>query len=177
MAAQIDEASRFAVKADAFFVRHDGGVWLRNDHGSFSIRGAGAYELVETVFANLDGQRSVADLCAGLPDAARQSVTRLLGTLSGNGFLKRIEHPVEHPPDWMRERYPAQLAFLDHHADRPVTRMNRMRARLVVCAGSGVALRALLGALAEFGVARLLVCSPDPTAATEVAEVIGRAHV
>nr|ADR01084.1 NocH [Nocardia sp. ATCC 202099] len=164
----------FAVKADAFFVRHDDGVWLRNDHGSFSIRGKGAYELVETVFAHLDGERSVADLCAGLPDGPSRSVARLIDTLAGNGFLKRVEHPVEHAPDWMRERYPAHLAFLDHHADRPVTRMTRVRTRPVLVGGSGVALRAALDALAEFGIATARIVSTDPEAAVVVAEAAER---
>lgn len=168
------DTRRFAVKADAFFVRHDDGVWLRNDHGSFSIRGAGAYDLVETLFVHLDGERTVADLCAGLPDGPSRSVARLVDTLAGNGFLKPIEHPVEHPPDWMRERYPAHLAFLDHHADRPVTRMTRVRTRPVLCGGSGTALRALLGALAEFGIARVHVVSPDPEAPAVIAEVLER---
>lgn len=168
------DTRRFAVRADAFFVRHDDGVWLRNDHGSFSIRGAGAYDLVETLFAHLDGERTVADLCAGLPTGPSRSVTRLVDALAGNGFLKRIEHPVEHPPDWMRERYPVHLAFLDHHADRPVSRMTRVLTRPVLCGGSGVALRALLGALAEFGIARVQVVSGDPEAPAVVAGLLER---
>ena len=163
-------ARKFAVKPDAFFVRNDDGVWLRNNAGSFAIRGAGAYELVESLFTHLDGERTVDDLCSGLPQGARQSVARLVETLAGNGFLKESTHPAEHVPEWMRERYPAHLAFLDQHADRPVARMTKVRTRLVVCAGSGAALRALLGAVAEFGMARVLVLSPDEGMAAAVAE-------
>lgn len=168
------DTRRFLVKADVFFVRHDDGVWLRNNHGSFSIRGAGAYELVETLLAHLDGERTVADLCAGLPDGPSRSVARLVDTLAGNGFLKRIDHLTEHPPDWMRERYPAHLAFLDHHADRPVTRMTRVRTRPVLCGGGGVALRALLGALAEFGIAHVHIVSNDPNVPSVVTEALER---
>ncbi|WP_016697823.1 hypothetical protein [Actinoalloteichus spitiensis] len=161
MSAGLDEDSlderRFAVRADAFFVRHEGGVWLRNNLGSFSIRGAGAYQLVGSLFANLDGERSVAEICEGLPESARRSVSRLVGTLDRNGFLREVVGPKEVPPEWMAELYPVHLAFLEHHADRPVSRLSRVRSTLVGCLGSGVALRAALGALGEFGVARLLV--------------------
>lgn len=163
-------ARKFAVKPDAFFVRRDDGVWLRNNTGSFAICGAGAYELVESLFANLDGVRTVDDLCSELPQGARQSVARLVETLARNGFLRENSHPAEHVPEWMRERYPAHLAFLDQHADRPVSRLNRVRAQLVVCAGSGAALRALLGTAAEFGLARVLVLTPDEGMAGAVAD-------
>lgn len=162
---------RFSVRADAFYVRHDDGVWLRNNVGSFSIRGAGAYELVGAVFANLDGERTVADLCAGLPDGARASVSRLVDTLAGHGFIREVHHAPEPVPAWMSERYAAHLAFLDHHADRPVTRFLRARAALVGCVGEGVALRALLGALAEFGMARVRVRSTDDGIGDLVAEL------
>ncbi|GGS46049.1 hypothetical protein [Actinokineospora fastidiosa] len=166
----IDER-RFSVRADAFYVRHDDGVWLRNNIGSFSIRGASAYELVGAVFANLDGRRTVADICAGLPENARTSVSRLVDTLAGNGFLREVRHDPEPVPAWMSERYAAHLAFLDHHADRPVARFLKARSALIGCVGDGVALRGLLSALAEFGLARVRVESADADAPDLVAEL------
>ncbi|MGX7828475.1 hypothetical protein ACTG9Q_25625 [Actinokineospora sp. 24-640] len=160
-AATTTDTRRFAVRADAFYVRHDDGVWLRNNIGSFSIRGAGAYELVGALFANLDGRRTVADVCAGLPDSARSSVSRLVDTLAGNGFLREVRHEPEPVPAWMSERYAAHLAFIEHHADRPVSRFLRARSAVVGCVGEGVALRGLLGALAEFGFARVRVQTSD----------------
>jgi hypothetical protein len=152
-----DGGRRFRTRADAFYVRHDGGAWLRNDLGSFAIRGSGAYELVASLFANLDGEQTLDELCVGLPGDARRSVLRLVDTLWRNGFLKEVLHPPEVAPEWMQRLYPAHLTFLDHHADRPVTRMARVRAQPVACAGDGLALRSLVGALGEFGIARLTV--------------------
>ncbi|HEY0636607.1 MAG TPA: hypothetical protein VGD67_03085, partial [Pseudonocardiaceae bacterium] len=170
----VDRAARYRTRADAFYVRHDGGVWLRNNAGSFSIRGAGAYELVGSLFANLDGERTLDEVCAGLPDGARDSVLRLVGTLCRNGFVKEVRYPAEAAPAWMRELYPAHLTFLDHHADRPVTRMTRVRSRRVVCVGDGLALRSLVGALGEFGIARLVVLTTG-TGAAGIADVTARA--
>ena len=175
MAADTD-ARRFRVLADAFYVRHGDGVWLRNNIGSFSIQGAGAYQLVDTLFANLDGTRGIDELTEGLPAAARSSVVRLVATLERNGFVKPVEYPAEPVPDWMRDRYPAHLAFLEHHGDRPVTRMARVRSRQVVAAGEGVALRGLLGALGEFGVAKVLVVTTE-AGADLVADVVEQARV
>jgi len=166
---------RFAMKADAFYVRHDDGVWLRNNLGSFTIRGDGSYQLIASLFGRLDGRRSMAQICADLPGPARRSVSRLVETLERNGFVKQLHHAPEDPPDWMRERYPTHLAFLDHHGDRPVSRMHAVRAQPVACVGAGVALRAVVGALAEFGIARLTILAP--AAETDaMAELAGRAR-
>ena len=66
----ITDDRRFAIKADAFYVRHDDGVWLRNNLGSFMIRGGGSYQLIAALFARLDGRRSMAQICADLPGPA-----------------------------------------------------------------------------------------------------------
>ncbi|WP_146246670.1 hypothetical protein [Actinoplanes xinjiangensis] len=156
---------RFAIKADAFYVRHDDGVWLRNNRGSFTIRGESAYPLVAALFSRLDGRRSVEQICADLPAPARRSVSGLLGTLHRNGFVKQLHHPPEEVPEWMRERYATHLAFLDHHGDRPVHRFRTVRSTPVVCAGQGTALRAAVGALAEFGFATVTVVAAEADAA------------
>ncbi|BEL06121.1 hypothetical protein Q0Z83_043120 [Actinoplanes sichuanensis] len=163
---------RFAIKADAFYVRHDDGVWLRNNRGSFTIRGESAYPLVAALFSRLDGRRSVEQICADLPAPARRSVSGLLGTLHRNGFVKQLHHPPEQVPDWMRERYATHLAFLDHHGDRPVHRFQTVRSAPVVCAGQGTALRAAVGALAEFGFAAVTVVAAAADAAA-VAPITG----
>lgn len=145
----------YRVRADAFYVRQDDGVWLGNNAGSFTVRGQGAYRLVSSLFSSLDGRRTLAEIYGDLSPNARASVLRLVRALLHNGFVKEVSHPAEPVPDWMRERYATHLAFLEHHADRPVTRLRRVRTRRVVCAGQGVALHALLGASRELGIARL----------------------
>lgn len=153
----------FRVRADAFYVRQQDGVWLGNNTGSFSVRGQGAYELVSSLFAGLDGERTLQDLYGNVPERARRSVVSLVNALLRNGLIKEVSHPAEPVPGWMRERYATHLAFLEHHADRPVTRLQRVRTRRVVCAGRGTALRALLDALRDFGIAQLdVLADGDP---------------
>ncbi|MGY1455955.1 hypothetical protein [Streptomyces sp. SS8] len=158
--------STYRVRADAFYVRQDDGVWLGNNTGSFSVRGQGAYQLVSSLFSNLDGERSLADIYGDLSENARSSVLRLIRVLLHNGFIKEVSHPAEPVPDWMRERYATHLAFLEHHADRPVTRLRQVRTRRVVCAGQGIALHAMLDALRESGIARLDVVTGKEDADT-----------
>jgi hypothetical protein len=169
------DARRFRVLGDAFYVRQDDGVWLRNNLGSFSIQGEDAYRLVDVLIANLDEGRTIGEITEGLPPAAADSVLRLVASLERNGFVKRAEHPAEPVPDWMRDRYPAHLAFLERHGDRAVSRLLNVRTSLVVCAGDGVALRAVLGALGEFGVAKVLVLTTE-AGAGEIADVADRAR-
>ncbi|MFE3658124.1 hypothetical protein [Streptomyces sp. NPDC059165] len=160
----------FRVRADAFYVRQQDGVWLGNDTGSFSVRGEGAYQLVSSLFAGLDGEHTLHDLYGNVPEKARRSVLSLVDALLRNGFIKEVSHPAEPVPGWMRDRYATHLAFLEHHADRPVTRLQRVRTRRVLCAGRGTALRALLDALRDFGIAQVdVVADGDP----DLAPVLG----
>ncbi|MCA9712079.1 MAG: hypothetical protein KDK70_39955, partial [Myxococcales bacterium] len=55
-------ATRLKVGPDVFIVRSSDGVRLRNDVGSFSLRGAGAYELVRRLLGQLDGTRSFGEV-------------------------------------------------------------------------------------------------------------------
>ncbi|MEU0443398.1 hypothetical protein ABZ202_27305 [Streptomyces sp. NPDC006186] len=161
----------YRLRADAFYVRQQDGVWLGNSTGSFSVRGQGAHDLVASLFAGLDGERTLHDLYGELPDRARRTVLGLVRAMLANGFLKEVAHPVEPVPGWMRERYATHLAFLEHHADRPVTRLQQVRIARVVCAGAGTALYAVLDALREFGIARLDVIpdgDDDPDAVRQV---------
>ncbi|SCF35196.1 hypothetical protein GA0074695_5942 [Micromonospora viridifaciens] len=169
------DSRRLRIRPDAFFVRRPDGVRLSNNAGSFTIRGGGAYRLVAAVFGNLDGERTLEDLVCGLPDAARRSVLELVATLDANGFLAEVRHPAEPVPDRLRQLYPAQLDFLDLHADRPVARFHRARSTPLLVAGRGVALTALLGALTDFGLARLhlVVAKSDDE---RVAEVLAAAE-
>ncbi|AWT44907.1 hypothetical protein DMT42_23190 [Streptomyces actuosus] len=162
----------YRLRADAFYVRQQDGVWLGNNTGSFSVRGQGAYQLVSSLFAGLDGERTLQDLYGDLPDRARRSVLGLVRAMLRNGFIKEVAHPVEPVPGWMRERYATHLAFLEHHADRPVTRLQQVRTARVVCAGRGTALHALLDALREFGIARLDVVPDGDDDLTAVQQVL-----
>jgi len=170
------DTRRFKVRPDAFFVRRADGVRVSNNAGSFTIRGTGAYQLVAAVFANLDGERTLDEMVSGLPDAAQRSVLELVTTLARNGLVAEVRRPSEPVPTWLRQLYPAQLDFLDLHADRPVARFHRARSAPLLVAGGGVALTALLGALTDFGLAclQVLTTKADDDRVTDVLAAAAR---
>ncbi|MEU6714634.1 hypothetical protein ABZ897_24460 [Nonomuraea sp. NPDC046802] len=159
----------FKITADAFYVRTEDGVWLRNNSGSFSVRGQGSYELVHTLFTALEDGHDAEEILQPLPDGAKRAVSQLIDKLQAGAFIRKVEHPQEEVPEWMAERYRQHLAYLDHHADRPVARFLRARSTSVACVGEGAALRAVVGALSEFGFADVLVAG----AAADLAELSG----
>lgn len=163
-------AARYAMRADAFYVRHADGVLLRNSHGSSVIGGTGAYPVVELLFRELDGNRTLDDICAGLPEGPKAAVIQLVETLARKGFLREITHRPQPVAEWLGTRYASHLAYLAEHADQPADRFGRVRSAPVAVAGEGVALRALLGALGELGLARVFVVT-TASCAKDVADV------
>jgi hypothetical protein len=163
----------FKVRPDAFFVRHDGGVWLRNNHGSFSLKGERSYELVNALFALLDGGRSNAEICARFPTATGDAVRHLIATLLRRGFVKELHDAPEPVADWMSELYPEHLAFLEYWSSAPVARLRDVRSQAVACLGDGQLLMALAGALADLGLARVRLFASDADAVREVAAAAG----
>jgi hypothetical protein len=159
------DRQQYTVRADAFYVRHDTGVWLRNTEGSLSMTGAGAYDLVHSLFSQFDRGLTVEEICADLPSGTVGAIRRLVGILARSGFIRAVTHGPEEVPGWAQELYPEHLAYLDYHADRPVARLLRVRSRTVAVLGSGVALRSVVGALGDFGVAGLFVVTTDADAA------------
>jgi hypothetical protein len=157
------------IRPDAFFVRHADGVWLRNNQGSCSIAGAGAYELVSAVFGLLDGERTVDEICARFRGSAGDAARRLVVMLGRNGFVKEVQEPSEPVAAWMSELYPEHLAFLEYWSSSPVARLRELRSHAVACLGGGHLLTALAGALGDLGVARADLFTSDADAIREVA--------
>lgn len=152
----------FRLRADTFYVRKPDGVWLRNDAGACSVRGRQSYQLVDAVAKELDGVRTVDQICAGLTDPARNAVLTLITTLHTHGFLKEVTTGPESVPTELAELYGDVLGYLDHYLDEPVRTFIEARRRPVTCIGDGAALHAIAVALAELGLAAVRVVSPDP---------------
>src|ERR1044071_9568226 len=150
------------VRPDVFFVRSEDGVWVRNNAGSFFIKGRGSYELVRSLLLKLDGTRTVDEIFAGLVSEQRAALyARLVDQLLRSGFFFEYRQPSEPVPAWIESRYQEHLAFLEQYVDQPVERLLQVRSQPVVCAGSGILLRAVTVALAELGFARVQVLAAD----------------
>jgi len=150
------------VRPDVFFVRSEDGVWLRNNVGSFFVKGRGSYELVRSLLLKLDGTRTVDDIFAGMVSEKRAALfEKLLKPLMSSGFIYEFRRPSSPVPAWIESRYQEHLAFLEQYVDQPVERLLQVRSEPVLCLGSGILLRAVTVALAELGFGRVQVLATD----------------
>ncbi|HEU4711116.1 MAG TPA: hypothetical protein VFS76_06095 [Pyrinomonadaceae bacterium] len=150
------------VRPDVFFVRSEDGVWLRNNVGSFFVKGRGSYELVRSLLLKLDGTRTVDDIFAGMVAEKRAALfERLLKPLMSSGFIYEFRPPSSPVPAWIESRYQEHLAFLEQYVDQPVERLLKVRSQPVLCLGSGILLRAVTVALAELGFSRVQVSATE----------------
>lgn len=148
----------YKIRADAFFVATNDGVWLRNNQGSFSIKGRASYTLIQFLFVQLDGQQTVDEICAKLDPKKRQVITQLIATLEQRKFLKRVVLPPEDVPPWTEQLYADQLHFIDQYTDRPFASFMQLRRQQILCVGQGRSLTALLIALLEVGAGSVKIC-------------------
>jgi hypothetical protein len=163
----------YRVRADAFYVATEEGVWLRNNTGSFSIKGKSSYQLVKSLFAHLDGTKTVEEICAGLSAAQQEAVTRLVQTLEQRGFIKAWKQPTVAVPDWAEQLFGNHLAYIEYLADEPFERFMQFRGKRLLCIGQGSMLRCLVVALLEHGAGQIEVWSlePEPAAAGALADL------
>jgi hypothetical protein len=150
------------LRADASFVPIDDGVLLRNQRGSYAVRGKGAYELIRQLFGMLDGRYTLYELCERIPAPLRKAVERQLAALSERGFVRAVRgDDGERLPEWATRLYHEQLEYLADALDDAWSAFLRFRHCRFVCIGSGIVLRSLLRQLAEYGAADVRVVSVD----------------
>src|SRR5205085_2205366 len=117
----------YKIRTDAFFVPAHDGVWLRNNQGSFSIKGSSSYQMIRFLFAKLDGTRTIDAICADLDPKQRRAIEGLLDTLEQRGFVKRMVHPPEAIPSWAEQLYGDQLHLIEHYVETPFRNFMRFR--------------------------------------------------
>ncbi|HWF90092.1 MAG TPA: hypothetical protein VN659_14700, partial [Pyrinomonadaceae bacterium] len=165
------------VRPDVFFVRSEDGVWVRNNAGSFFVKGRGSYELVRSLLLKLDGTRTLDDIFAGVASPQRTVLyQRIVEPLMRSGFIFEFRAAAEPVPAWIESRYQEHIAFLEQYVDQPVERLLQVRSQPVACAGSGIVLRAVAVALAElgFGQVKVLATDDDSNLLREVVEGVTR---
>lgn len=157
--------TRLRVRPDVFFVRSTDGVWLRNNGGSFRVKGQQYYELVRGLFAKFDGTRTVGEVLGQLePGKQAALIERVIEPLTARGFLVRSPDEPEIVTPYVAQRFGEHLAFLGQYVDRPCERLLKVREARVACAGAGLLLRAAVVAVKELGFSRVHVFSTDADA-------------
>ncbi|WP_052850137.1 TOMM precursor leader peptide-binding protein [Streptomyces avicenniae] len=175
MATAFDELAgvRPRIRRDVLFTRTPGGVLFHNADGGFHLAGRGAYRFATLVVPHLDGSRPLAEICAGVGEQQRAMVAKLVGSLLERDFARDAAPARDAEaglPEAVRERFAAQIAYVDHYTDDAQARFARFRATSVAVLGEGEVAAWCALSLVRNGCARVDVEADAPAARAEADE-------
>jgi hypothetical protein len=155
------------LRQDVVFLPSREGLVLRAAVDSVHIQGRSAYRLLTMLSRHLDGTRTLEQICAGLREPHRRAVADLIGTLLGRGLVvdsrqSVVEHghgPVPRVEPAVRDRFGAQIEFLDHLRAGAMPRFARFRTARILLAGFGESLFAAAVGLLRNGLLSLDILS------------------
>ncbi|GAA3234328.1 TOMM precursor leader peptide-binding protein [Dactylosporangium siamense] len=168
--------TRPRIRRDTLFTAAYDGVLFHNSSGGFKITSSSAYRLAALLVPFLDGSRTVAELCAKLPDPQRTMVGELVGALLSRGFARDIPAGEADPAAVLgadvAKRFAAQIGYIDHYTDGAPHRFAAFRNTTAVVVGDGPIAEACVLGLVRNGMARVAVTGHhDGRAAAEAAEL------
>ncbi|WP_127583090.1 putative thiazole-containing bacteriocin maturation protein [Paenibacillus koleovorans] len=176
----MEAAMRLKVNGDTYFVPDSsGGVYFRNNRGSFRMDGSGIDQWIEQLMPMFTGEHTLAELTDGLPEEYRNHVYEIAKVLVGNGYVRDVSGDREHGlPERIVLHYKPQVEYLDSCGGSGAARFESYRQSRVLAAGEGPILVALVGALLDSGLTRfeLLVTDRDETNLERVTELVNHAR-
>ncbi|MGG4034423.1 putative thiazole-containing bacteriocin maturation protein [Paenibacillus cisolokensis] len=176
----MEPEARLKVKGDTFFLPlSDGGVYFRNNTGSFRLDGDMIDRWVEKLLPVLNGQFTMEELTDGLPEPHRKRIYEIAEVLCNNGFARDISRDRPHAlSEAVMRKYASQIEFLDSFGGSGAYRFQKFRQAGVLAAGAGTLLQSLAAALLEAGLPRFQLLATDGAAAHvgRIAELEARAR-
>lgn len=167
------------LQRDVLFGDTGEGVFIHNAEKGFILRGRSAYRWMSALFRHFDGETTVGELCEGLTDDRRELITNLVRTLLDRGFMRdAAPSATSDLPAAVRERFSAQLNYIDHYVDGAEERFARFRGTRVLVAGTDQIAHGAVAGLVRNGLERIdLVgeCEGLPALAAET-EALTAAH-
>lgn len=148
------------LRHDVVILETAAGAYLRGPDTAFLLKGRTAYRWLSTLGPYLNGEHSVAQMCAGLDDGQRRTVASLIKALTSRGFAKNVTGAGE-LPQRVADRFASQVEFVDHFTDDAAGRFQRFRDAHVVLGGAGPALLAAAAGLLRNGCARISLRPED----------------
>src|SRR5690242_16813179 len=152
-------ATRPRIRRDVLFTAAYDGVLFHNSSGGFKITSPSAYRLATLLVPFLDGRRTVAELCAKLPEPQRAMVGELIGALMSRGFTRDVPPDEADPATVLgaavAKRFAAQVGYVDHYTDRAPHRFAAFRDSTAVVVGSGPVAHTCALSLVRNGMARV----------------------
>ncbi|MFD1956093.1 putative thiazole-containing bacteriocin maturation protein [Paenibacillus thailandensis] len=167
---------RLKVKGDTFYLPGpDGGVYFRNNVGSFRMEGGTIAQWIEKLIPMFNGEYSMADLTDGLTDQYREHVYKIAEVLYTNGFVRDVSQDRLHRlPDGILRKYASQIEFLDSFGGSGAYRLQLYRQAKVLAVGSGSFFVALIKSLLESGLPqfRMLITDSETTNRQRISELL-----
>ncbi|WII35002.1 putative thiazole-containing bacteriocin maturation protein [Paenibacillus thiaminolyticus] len=172
---------RLKVKGDTFFLPDsNGGVYFRNNTGSFRMEGDMVDRWIEKLMPMFSGEYSMADLTDGLPEPYRLRVYEIAEVLLNNGFVRDASQDRPHSlPEAVERQYAAQIEFLDSLGGSGAYRFQTYREANPIAVGSGPIFVSLVAALLESGVHRfrMLITNRATTDRQRISELTATARL
>ncbi|MDB4866103.1 MAG: bacteriocin maturation protein [Cohnella sp.] len=176
----LNAAARLKVKGDTVYLPDpDGGVYFRNNSGSFHMTGSMMDRWIEKLFPVFTGEHTLEELTDGLPEPHRNRVSEIADTLLTNGFVRDVSEDAPHrlSAEVVR-KFSSQIEFLDHLGGSGGHRFEKFRNANVLVVGSGSFVVSLVSALLETGLSKIamLMLNPESSHRMRVAELAAHAR-
>lgn len=153
------------LQPDVFYLLVPDGVYIRNNHGTFTLPGKTLYKWIERLAPHLDGSRTLAELTRDLPADKQAMVADVVQLLAEHGCIKDMTDDLPHTLHASEEQaYAAEIAFIDAVADSGAHRFERFRESRVLLIGSGLTLTALVYASLRCGLRQVDLLVTDECA-------------
>ncbi|WP_267934269.1 putative thiazole-containing bacteriocin maturation protein [Paenibacillus profundus] len=177
----MNPSMRLKVKGDTFFLPDsNGGVYFRNNTGSFRMEGDMVDRWIEKLMPMFSGDYSMADLTDGLPEPYRVRVYEIAEVLLNNGFVRDTSQDRPHGlPEAVERKYAAQIEFLDSLGGSGAHRFQTYRQANPIAVGSGPIFVSLVAALLESGLSRfrILITNRATTDRQRISELTATARL
>lgn len=172
---------RLKVKGDTFFLPDsNGGVYFRNNTGSFRMEGDMVDQWIEKLIPMLSGDYSMSELTDGLPEPYRVRVYEIAEVLLNHGFVRDSSQDQPHDlPESVERKYVAQIEFLDSLGGSGAHRFQTYRQANPIAVGSGPIFVSLVAALLESGLPRfrMLITNQSATDRQRISELTATARL
>uniref|UniRef100_UPI00063FBCCE putative thiazole-containing bacteriocin maturation protein n=1 Tax=Aneurinibacillus tyrosinisolvens TaxID=1443435 RepID=UPI00063FBCCE len=140
----------------------NGGVYFRNNVGSFRMEGSTIDQWIEKLMPMFNGEYTLDELTDGLPDSYRERVYEIAGILHQNGVVRDVNQDHPHQlADVVLKKYASQIEFLDNFGHSGAYRFQAYRQAKVLAVGSGPFFVSLISALLESGLPKFHVLITD----------------
>ncbi|WP_314592066.1 putative thiazole-containing bacteriocin maturation protein [Paenibacillus terrigena] len=177
----MNPSMRLKVKGDTFFLPDsNGGVYFRNNTGSFRMEGDMIDQWIEKLMPMWSGNYSMADLTDGLPELYRVRVYEIAEVLLSNGFVRDTSQDRTHSLSEVIERkYASQIEFLDSMGGSGAHRFQTYRQAYPIAVGSGPIFVSLIAALLGSGLPRfrMLITNQANTDRQRISELTAIARL